>query len=260
MNMNHAHIEKWNSGRLWMWDVFHVEWHIFTSHLMFHIDFFGGDSDRDLSVTIGTKLFYLHVALQGILPKRWQPEVDYKISHSTGRTFGISYHDACLWLSPWVDEMGWSREQPWYMQNIVFHMPWGFDWIRTSTKLRDNSWHHEFADKRKTDPRTWLSKHNKLQEVRWTEEYPYTYKLLNGDEQKVTAAVGVSEREWRPKWFKWTKLFAKIRRTIDIEFSDEVGNERGSWKGGTLGCGYNMKADETPLECLRRMELERVFR
>jgi hypothetical protein len=39
----------------------------------------------------------------------------------------------------------------------------------------------------------------------------------------------------------------------------EAGKRKGSWKGGTLGCGYELKKNETPLECLRRMESEREF-
>jgi hypothetical protein len=40
---------------------------------------------------------------------------------------------------------------------------------------------------------------------------------------------------------------------------DEVGEEAGSWKGGVLGCGYTLLPNETPLQCLRRMEKERKF-
>jgi len=50
------------------------------------------------------------------------------------------------------------------------------------------------------------------------------------------------------------------RRTIAVEFNEEVGERTGSWKGGVLGCGYDMKPGETRLECLRRMERERRFR
>jgi hypothetical protein len=69
----------------------------------------------------------------------------------------------------------------------------------------------------------------------------------------------VEEREWRPRWFKWTSLFARKRKTINVDFNDEVGERTGSWKGGTLGCGYDLLPNETPLECLRRMERERKF-
>ena len=37
--------------------------------------------------------------------------------------------------------------------------------------------------------------------------------------------------------------------------SDEVGEETGSWKGGTIGCGYNLKPGETAEECFDRMML-----
>jgi hypothetical protein len=55
----------------------------------------------------------------------------------------------------------------------------------------------------------------------------------------------------------WSNLFNRIRTTIGVEFNDEVGERSGSWKGGTLGCGYEILPNETPLMCLRRMEKER---
>jgi len=73
------------------------------------------------------------------------------------------------------------------------------------------------------------------------------------------ATISVEEREWRPRWFKWIGLFNKIRTTIDDDFDAEVGERSGSWKGGTLGCGYELLPKETPLQCLRRMERERIF-
>lgn len=75
----------------------------------------------------------------------------------------------------------------------------------------------------------------------------------------IPTTIYVEEREWRPKWLKFTKLFSLVRRTIDVHFSREVGARKGSWKGGTIGCGYDMKPDETPLDCLKRMEVERNF-
>ena len=68
------------------------------------------------------------------------------------------------------------------------------------------------------------------------------------------------DREWR-----WKLLFIwpyprKIHRTIDVQFDDEVGEETGSWKGGTLGCGYTLKRGESMLQCLRCMEKERLFK
>lgn len=86
--------------------------------------------------------------------------------------------------------------------------------------------------------------------------YPYKYTLKNGEVQERIANVHVTTMHWTRKWFPFLKI---KRRYIDVEFSDEVGEETGSWKGGCIGCSYELKQGETPEECLRRMEKEREF-
>lgn len=88
-----------------------------------------------------------------------------------------------------------------------------------------------------------------------TASFPYRYELLNGEAQEVTAKVNVERRTWR---WKWTP-FKHVRDSIDVHFSEEVGPERGSWKGGCIGCGYDLKKGETVVQCLRRMERDRRF-
>lgn len=39
-----------------------------------------------------------------------------------------------------------------------------------------------------------------------------------------------------------------------------LGARRGSWKGGCVGCGYDMRPEEAPKETLMRMQRERRFR
>ncbi len=51
----------------------------------------------------------------------------------------------------------------------------------------------------------------------------------------------------------------KIRRDIEVNFSSEIGERVGSWKGGVLGTGYEMKKGETPYQTLKRMENEKRF-
>ncbi len=75
----------------------------------------------------------------------------------------------------------------------------------------------------------------------------------------IPTTIYVEEREWRPKWLKWTRLFAKTKKTIDINFSKECGKGKGSWKGGTIGCGYKLLPNEHPLDCIKRMEKEEKF-
>jgi hypothetical protein len=146
----------------------------------------------------------------------------------------------------------------WGRKNKTFYMPWSPEWVRTSRMLKDKTWLHEMRGNRKKgiDFDWWKED---VKESLWKETHPYKYVLKDGTVQERTATIKVEEREWRPRWFMWTSLFARKIRSIDIEFNDEVGERTGSWKGGTLGCGWNLLSKESPLECLRRMERERKF-
>ena len=44
-----------------------------------------------------------------------------------------------------------------------------------------------------------------------------------------------------------------------VSFSDEVGEKSGSWKGGTVGCGFEINPNESMIDALRRMESTREF-
>lgn len=87
----------------------------------------------------------------------------------------------------------------------------------------------------------------------------YVYKRRSGEQQKVTATYYVDHAEWRWRWLKWLPFPRKTSTSIIVDFSAEVGEGSGSYKGGVLGCGYEMKPGESALECLRRMEAERTF-
>lgn len=83
----------------------------------------------------------------------------------------------------------------------------------------------------------------------------YTYTLKSGETQFVGARVHVTRHLRRRTWlpFVWKD------DTISVEFTEEVGEGTGSWKGGVVGCGYTLKRGESPQDCLRRMEIERRF-
>lgn len=113
---------------------------------------------------------------------------------------------------------------------------------------------------RRGDPRIaiYMPWHWKHQEHRVTSEkevHPYRYTLRNGTVQERTATIQAEYRRWTRYW--WPRVMEV--RAIDVQFSDEVGERTGSWKGGTIGCGYNMLPGESPLDTLRRMEAERKF-
>lgn len=101
----------------------------------------------------------------------------------------------------------------------------------------------------------WSWKHREHKVLGRKQEWPYQYVLESGEVQNRIATIQPEMRRWTRWWLPWSKT----RHYIDVQFDGEVGEETGSWKGGTLGCGYEMRKDESPRECLRRMERERKF-
>lgn len=87
------------------------------------------------------------------------------------------------------------------------------------------------------------------------EKHRYVYRLKSGEVQERTATIRAESRTW---WRPWPP-FVKLSRYIDIEFDAEVGERSGSWKGGCLGCSYEMRRGERPVDTLKRMEQERKF-
>jgi len=165
--------------------------------------------------------------------------------------WGFNYHNNAVWI--YIGGGGnFEGGKKWK----TFHMFWELDWIRTSTLLVDGTWFHETKSNRKEWGGDGYGSHDWLNKEKWQEVHPY---LDSYDNTTVKATISVEEREWRPRGAKWTSLFAKIRKDIMVEFDNEVGKEKGSYKGGTIGCSYEMQPNETPLGCLKRMEKEMKF-
>lgn len=76
------------------------------------------------------------------------------------------------------------------------------------------------------------------------------------DGERIQATTRISEREWRfgEGWFKWLAWFRKpkVKRYLDLQFSSEVGERKGSWKGGTIGHGIEMLPNELHEAAFRR--------
>ena len=160
----------------------------------------------------------------------------HRSPHEMMESWGVYYSDnSIVWC--------WNRHCKFW------HMPWEWKHFKTEVMRPDGSFVKRVACYEKGEP-----------DGRWQETYDYEYTLKSGEVQKRKATIYVEKMEWRRRFLRWVSLFAKVRTSIDISFDDEVGERTGSWKGGTIGCGWNMKAGETPLEALRRMEKERSFR
>lgn len=115
---------------------------------------------------------------------------------------------------------------------------------------------------RSRDPRKYIAlsmpwewRHREHEKLTAPETHSYRYTLRSGEVQERTATIYAERRLWTRPWIP----HKRESRSISIDFSDEVGERTGSWKGGVMGCGYEMQPGETPVDTLRRMERERKF-
>lgn len=161
----------------------------------------------------------------------------------SGPSYGFYFLDSDLVLL-WGQDTGRSRDpkRSWYIP-----LPWAWTHVRHSYYWPDGRLHHDATKGEWERPaETCMS-------------FPYTYVRESGEVQHRTATVNGEEREWRLRWFPWLPWPRKVRRSINVNFNDEVGEGTGSWKGGVMGCGCDWHPGESLESALRRMERERRF-
>lgn len=165
--------------------------------------------------------------------------------------YGFAIHNDTFWIYKGGDYEDGQCQNQWISWYLPF-FSWEFDG-------------HWIMDKHRVMVRMGRESLNNLDGLcsydfriqhAYKETHPYTYTLKNGTVQNRTATCTIEKRKWHRKWFPF---LTKESQTIDIEFNDEVGERTGTWKGGTLGCGYEMLPNDTIETCLRRMEKEREF-
>jgi hypothetical protein len=134
----------------------------------------------------------------------------------------------------------------WRIRRKTFRMPWDYDHCQQETLLEDGTFAPGSPD---SHPAAYLRR------------MLYCYTLRGGRKQYAMASLSVERRTWCwHGWpFRWLRWPRKVRTAIRVNFNREIGEQAGSWKGGCTGCGYDLMAGETPEQCLRRMERERVF-
>ena len=201
----------------------------------------------------------LHISLFGwhsVFTMPWKSK-RFPYGDCDAPTWGIQIHDSSLWIMKGGDgnmnggSKWWSWDIPFFTKVHVRHdvMCNLANWDEPED-LRLVSYDH-------------LQRHSgkdyvPLIENELVKKYYYDY-LDSYDNTRIPCTFWVEEREWRPKWLTWTGCFKKVHRYIEIEFKNEVGPDKGSWKGGVLGCSYDLLPGEDPMDCIKRMERERKF-
>lgn len=230
---NCYYISSYNKKRneLVDWVVFYWGWHFDISYELC------GYFDNRPRINLDLIFF----SLTFILPFRnkWSDECDPP-------KWGVAIHNLTLWIYK-GGKGNWNGGKKWWTWDIPFITK---EWVRTSILLKDDKWQNETPGKKQD----FYKKEWKELQKSWTVLYRDNY-----DGKLIQTTIYVEVREWRPKWLKWTSLFATTRQTIDVHFSKEVGKRKGSWKGGCTGCSYDLMNNEHPLDCLKRMQKEREF-
>lgn len=159
------------------------------------------------------------------------------------REFGFSLHEGFLQVFYGRQTGDSATTQSWSK-----HLPWT-QWRHVRLSLYDLEGNHFW-----TEPQPcldWEERH------RMRDAVPKArFEFTDYDGKRIVATTHIEEREWRlgEGWFKWLSLFRqpKIRPSLDIAFSEEVGPEKGSWKGGTIGHGIDMLPGELHEAAFRR--------
>lgn len=223
--------DKWIYKNKWM--TFYFDWNFNISFEKY------GYSDTKPRLNLGLIFFNLTIKL----PFKSKCEETWGESPR----YGIAIHHNKIWIFYGNDKN--TDGSRWY----TITLPWDYTWVSTSILCKDNHWETETNKDRKN------FYEDKWNDIKFTETVPYKYTLKNGETQERMATISVEKREWRWYWFKWLSLTKKTYTNINVDFEHAIGENCDSWKGGTYGCSYKLLKNETPLQCLRRMEKERRF-
>lgn len=161
-------------------------------------------------------------------------EREYGFSLSDGDFFQLHYGVQAGFgnLPKGVEEKTWCKHLPWTQWRMIRHSYHNLDGSIYSVRKPKSSWEEQPG----------------LPKVQ--------FKFRDYDGEMITTTCYIEEREWHlgEGWFRWLSWFAKpkIRRSLDLTFDKEIGPEKGSWKGGTIGHGIDMQDGETPELAFKR--------
>ncbi len=199
---------------------------------------------------------HLHIAIPGVqvffrLP-HWR--ILHHLTRGPNDMDRASYGFSWRFGQDWQGDIHWQ----WRQRSGITHMPWGWnkrkdDYRREYMAIDGNWYHHDVYpyEWRKDDPGAGPEAAKISQ--------PYPYLTRGGTFQGDITATAHMERTHMVYRVFGLPVKRVIKHSIDVAFDKEVGSERGSWKGGTVGCGYDMKPGETISQTLHRMRRERSF-
>ena len=222
-------------------------------------DYEDGDSKPQCTLTIGIFGKYITINLPAIIkPKktkviaRWDAATVARLGrdyyyHYDRRNYGFSLYDGHVSIMDGVQTDDSSTTK-----GIGFFLPWTqMTFLRRTIFDCDGKFYANFPDFPKLKRHKWEEEHQATETVK-----KVSFVFADYDGETIIAKCFIEEREWShgEKWCSWLKYFKKnkVRRSMDIAFSSQMGRKKGSWKGGTLGHGIDMLPNETCIEAFKR--------
>jgi hypothetical protein len=218
----------------------------------------GGDEDDDEvqnTLTVSAFGWVVRIKLPNLLqPFRlkhiattWDAETVLRMGRdwyfeTFPREYGFCLHEGFLQVF-----LGAQTHDSVTTQSWCTHLPWT-QWRFVRKSYYDIEGNHFWTEPSSSN---WEEREKILDDVSKA-----VFEIDDYDGKRIKAATHIQEMEWHfgEGCFKWLSLFRKpmIRRSLDINFSEEVGPEKGSWKGGLVGTGIDMLPGELHESAFRR--------
>lgn len=212
----------------------------------------------------------------------WKPKFAFQLYKSGdgpyhyGLNFAFLYPEFFIqlpFLKPTWKSKGNSFFPSWGF-NVVdwkaIHFNWGdkckifdFPFVNTvfkssETYLYNRKW-YKWHENNKLSNKNWHKEYDYVEKNKYKELHEYVYVTKYNEIQKTTAICSLQRQTRHLKglgWLGWPKF---VTTRVDVTFKDEIGERRGSWKGGVTGCSTDIKQGETIKDALRRMQDTRRF-
>lgn len=217
-----------------------------------------GDGDEFAGCRLRVSLFGWTVitALPQIIKpwRTWKDTSSYEWSGPAGgywdtgeREYGFTLYEGYLSVSlgrqtdDSCTEQRWGYFLPWTQWRCVAHRFYGADgaiaYTDTHSGPRDIESHRA----------NWAARDA-------VSTADFTFKDFDGEELTAKTRIEEYEHKLGTGWCRWLSLFCRrrVRRSLDIRFSGETGQRKGSWKGGTIGHGIEMQRGENHEAAFRR--------
>lgn len=168
------------------------------------------------------------------------------------REYGFSLVDGLLDISFGIQPGDSSRDQRW-----GYFLPWQqWRFVRFSLYEPDGThFYTQFERDRRKQKQSGLDLYQEQCDAE-AKVGKIKFTIRDFDGEIIGVTTHIEEREWRfgDKWCSWLSWFRKPRiiRSLDIDFSNEVGRDKSSWKGGTIGHSIEMLPNENPAQAFSR--------